>query len=245
MTNIRSLIEQKKKEEDEFRDTLSDFLYKYINKIYRSLSDRRLKYFQQSLLYVSEWSESKQLKVYNKFLKYLQAKSKTNFDLSNQLEKIISLNVKIMLVLSDNYKNDFITIPAPDEFLYRCIRSAAKAYYDSPAQIEESSYSQKLMLHEIIDWCIQKFIPLAKIFDYASDSSDHEYKSEYVTQDADSPNEVNNIIVEREDRYEQDNQEEIKYLSENEINEYYKSDSDDIQLDNMKHITIRKRSKKF
>ena len=137
MTNIRSLIEQKSNEEEQLKDILSEFLYKYINKIYKSLPDKRLKYFQQTLLYIPDWSESKQLKVYNKFLKYVEGKSIKDFDLSTKLETIISLNIKIMLVLSDDYKNDFITIPTPDDFLFRCIRYTAKAYYDSPILIEE------------------------------------------------------------------------------------------------------------
>jgi hypothetical protein len=265
MSNIRDLIEQKNRYENKLKTVLTDFLYKYITKIYKTLPDKRLKTFQKTLLYIPEWDQTKKDKVYDKFLVYLKNKSINEFDLESLLENIISLNVKIILIFSDNYKNDFITIPEGNDFLFRCIRYTAKAYYDCPSQIEEPTSSQKLMLQEIIDWNIQKFIPLKKIFDYKehssqfSDNDESEYdgdnednltdtdtdSSQNETEDLkNNTNKINakttNFKIEKEQ-----NSEEIKYLSENEINEYYQSDSDENKVDNIKHITIKKKSKKF
>lgn len=247
MSNIRDLIEQKNKLEDKFKTILTEFLYKYIIKIYKTLPDKRLKTFQKTLLYVPEWSESKREKVYEKFLGYLKNKSINDFDFEYILENIISLNIKIILIFSDNYKNEFVTIPEPSDFLFRCIKYTAKAYYDCPSQIEEPTSSQKLMIKEIIEWNIQKFIPLKKIFDYRDNSSDfgedNEISSESTNDSIESSSEkeeeepVTNLQVEKE--------EEIKYLPEKEINEYYQSESDDDNVDNIRHVTIKKKSKKF
>ena len=72
MSNIRDLIEQKNRYEEKLTDVLTDFLYKYITKIYKTLPDKRLKTFQKTLLYIPEWNSTKQDKLYNKFVKYLK-----------------------------------------------------------------------------------------------------------------------------------------------------------------------------
>jgi hypothetical protein len=240
MSNIRDLIEEKNQVEEKFKTVLVDFLYKYISKIYKSLPDKRLKTFQKTLLYIPEWDQSKQSKVYNKFLEYLKTKSISESEFESLIENIISLNIKIVLIFSEKYKNEFVTIPNPNDFLYRCIRYTAKAYYDCPSQIDESTSSQKLMLKEIVDWNVQKYIPLKKIFDYQQRESESEFESESESEDSVNSIESEEIIpklkIEKED---------IKYLSENEFNEYYPSDSDENKIDNVKHITIKKKSKKF
>lgn len=257
MSNIRDLIDKKHKEEDTLKSLLSDFLYKYINKIYKSLPDKRLKIFQKTLLYIPEWDESKQLKVYNKFTKYLKTKSFSNYDFEAMLENVISLNIKIILIFSDNYKNELVTIPEASEFLFRCIRYTAKAYYDCPIQIEDSISSQKVMIKEIVSWNIQKYIPLKKIFDYKSSDeftvseqekqNESSSSSDYSGNEADDEVDINkpkskNIEVEK-----QNDENEIKYLSENEINEYYKTqdETESDELNNVRHITLKKKSKKF
>lgn len=239
MSNIRDLIEEKNQAEDKFKTVLVEFLYKYITKIYKSLPDKRLKTFQKTLLYIPEWDQAKQDKVYNKLLEYLKTKNVSDSDLESLIEKIISLNIKIILIFSENYSNEFVSIPNPNDFLYRCIRYTAKAYYDCPSQIEEPTSSQKLMLREIVDWNIQKYIPLKKIFDYQERETESEFDSESeesvkstVSSDTQDTQNIK-LKVEKED---------IKYLSENEFNEYYQSDENNI--DNVKHITIKKKSRK-
>jgi hypothetical protein len=241
MSNIRDLIEEKNQVEEKFKTVLVEFLYKYMSKIYKSLPDKRLKTFQKTLLYIPDWDHTKQNKVYNKFLEYLKTKDVSESEFESLLENIISLNIKIILIFSEKYKNEFVTIPNPNDFLYRCIRYTAKAYYDCPSQIDESTSSQKLMLKEIVDWNVQKYIPLKKIFDYQQQESESEFDSDSQESTKSSESEeieknISNLKIEKED---------IKYLSENEFNEYYMSDSDENKIDNIKHITIKKKSKKF
>ena len=208
---------------------------------------------KKTLLYIPEWDESKQLKVYNKFTKYLKTKSFSNYDFEAMLENVISLNIKIILIFSDNYKNELVTIPEASEFLFRCIKYTAKAYYDCPIQIEESLNSQKIMIKEIVSWNIQKYIPLKKIFDYKNSNeftvSEQENQNDSNSY-SDSGNEADdetqikkkskNIEVEKENN-------EIKYLSENDINEYYKTqdETESNESNNVRHITLKKKSKKF
>ena len=64
--SIRELIEQRTVKQKELNDIVTEYIIRYIQKIYKSLDEKRTIHFQKVLLYISEWDNERLCKFYDK-----------------------------------------------------------------------------------------------------------------------------------------------------------------------------------
>jgi hypothetical protein len=237
--SIRELIESRTKKQTALNKIVSEYICKYIEKIHKSLDEKRTIHFQKVLLYISEWDENRLLKFYNKFNRYLSKRNR-DYDLQNNLDTVISLNVKIMLALSHENDKEFKS-PQGHVFLYKCLRSVAKAYYNTPKYRDKDVETQLALISQIVDLCLGRYIPTREIMGYYSDNT--EYLSD--TSSTDEEISVQKMTKQPEQPEPEPEQEPVlNYLLRD---EYYESDDDNIQhekKDDVKQITLLKKPKR-
>lgn len=250
---IRELIELRTRKQNALNEIVSEYICRYIQKIYKSLDEKRTIHFQKVLLYISEWSDDRLLKFYDKFNRFVSKKNDTSYDLQKNLENVISLNIKIMLVLTHE-KTAEIKSPEGYIFLYRCLRSVAKAYYNSPKYIHEDEALQLTLVSEIVELCLQKYIPTRELMEYHSENTEYLYEETEYETDTDTVSNSSNssntatiqkFVIDKTSNSESLNKPEepvLKYLLKD---EYYESEDDNIQNENddVKQIMLMKKAK--
>lgn len=258
--SIRELIEQRTDKQRELNDIVTEYIIRYIQKIYKSLDEKRTIHFQKVLLYISEWDNERLSKFYDKFNRFVSKKNDKKYDLQKNLESVIALNIKIMLSLSNEKKME-TNIPSGSVFLYKCLRSTAKAYYNSPKYIREDTDVQKTLVSEIVELCLQKCIPTRELLDYYSGNTEYVYNEETEeTEEQESESEkfqkeeseelTPKLIVDKQTHETTQTQktpeQELKYLLKD---EYYESDDNNDNIHNekndVKQIMLAKKSKRI
>lgn len=261
--SIRELIETRTRKQAALNEIVSEYILRYISKIYKSLDEKRTIHFQKVLLYISEWSDDRLIKFYDKFNRFVEKKNNGNYDLQKNLENVIALNVKIILMLTHETLSEYNS-PDGHIFLYKCLRSVAKAYYNSPKYIHKEDKIQLALVSEIVELCFQKYIPTRELMDYQSDNV--EYKTNQTTSETNSDDNklksVQQIIINKHDSEQgssgsssnssngkNDNSSKkeepiINYLLRD---EYYESDDDNNiqnEKNDIKQITLMKKPKR-
>jgi hypothetical protein len=255
--SIDKLVTTKKEYQYKLNQVLQKYFIKYMNKLYSELHS--YKDFQYELLKISEWSDNKIKKEYNKFLKFTDKK----FDLSeNELSKILDIifgiNLKIMTSLFNEIE---LNIPHFNIFWLKCLKRIGKYYYENPK--ESLSTPNTTILNESIDYMIQKYIPLKDIINsthkeleyYNFNNIDTTHNSNYSNRSNSNYSNSNhsNHSNKHLDVSLESTQHSLQYIkSEDFENEYYNSDTEknkdkvsEEKLINIAKYTYPNRKKSF
>lgn len=226
---IQDLITTKK----EYQSKLTDILKKYYLKFIEKLYDKSLREFQEKLYKIPSWSEEKLEKEYQKFLKFVDNKyDLSEEDVTKMLHIVYGLNIKIMTSICTDLE---ISAPKLIKFWYKCLKRIGKYYYEHPkVMLNESDLRKtKIQIEEIINYTLQKFLPLKEIINANKKPPQDTYNFDNglgdTEEDIDRYNQhTENHIEVNLESCSADTLSGLKYLSSDEFeNEYYISDNED------------------
>lgn len=260
MSELEEMITNKNKLQEKIVTMLSEYCYKYMKKVYsyieiidqnekakeKSNSKGILKKYQTSLIKISEWSDSKVHREYNKFLKWLNKKYKYSEDeFGDIINEFIIYTIRIVI---NKYNIDvlqhYIKIPKINlqEYFYKCLKRSARYYYENPKYIKDSKYSKEV--DNIIISVLHMFIPLQDILNFIETNQDkkeqyHNYNfDDTYSCSTQSNNSIyiksspkhKKIIVQKEHNSndeienENDKQSGLHYISSEQLDEYDEND---------------------
>lgn len=206
---MNKLIDTKREYQNKLNEILKKYFIKYFDNLYES--EVSYKQIQIKLLKIFEWSSEKKLKEYKKFKKYTKDKfDLSEDDLNKMLEIILGINIKIITSLYDEI--DF-SVPKFEIFWLKYLKRMGKYYYENP-----KITLNKVDFKNILDYIIQKCIPLKKII-----NSTHKELLHY-NFDNYSIESIKEVELEKEECI-NENEINLKYIESDEFeNEYYNSD---------------------
>jgi len=248
--NVQELIDMKKEHQSKLIDVLKKYYMRFVEKLF----EKSLRKFQEKLLDISNWSDEKINKEYNKFLIFVEDKYELHEDdIEKLLYTVYVLNIKIMTLMYDEID---INVPKLKKFWYKLFKRIAKFYYEHPKVVLSNNEfkNTKTNIAECINHTLQQFIPLKEImhvkqktqdkynFDDGLGNTSHNISEEGYDNSTHSFSDKTESTSESNSN----NSEHLKYISSQEFdNEYYMSDEEHknnnkIEKSEEKHIKMPK-----
>jgi hypothetical protein len=254
-SNVTHLIQKKNALEKLVVDCLSAYSYRFIIKTYdqvklsghqKDRTSKKLKEFQMSMLKISEWTDDKRDREFDKFLIWCEKKRKSG--VRDALQSYFLLSMRVISHNNVSVQSlSTIAAPLPEEMFYKCMRACAKFYYNNlhDKDIFNSEQYNDYTLRSIVKSRLQKFIPIMQLFELMEKKEDTPLLVEYNYDDNNDPTESLHVnISTKSDKVKNDL--ELKHVSSEELeNEYYMSEESESKKsnNNIKVISIMNKGK--
>lgn len=229
--HLKELSNKKDKQTNLLINIFTKSNYHFIISYYtKSINSRD---FQRLLFSVPSWSNNRKHKEFKDFLKDTFTKYKLQEDeIEDVLKDVLILNTQILS------KSDIqIDIPKLEIFWYKLLKQTCRYFYEHPIDLEENERNNIKYISKLIDFLIQKYIPITDIFNIKKTP-----KIEYNFKE--SENSSHSHIIEKQSQKvsnnESDSSNSLKYINSEQFeNEYYNPVDTKKDLSSQdKHINI-------